>query len=475
MQSSLQILHHGAVDGVTGSCHELRLDDENGVLIDCGLFQGDEKSSRGAGSDALAIEFPLGHIRALLVTHVHIDHVGRIPYLLAAGFKGPIFCSEPSAVLLPLVLEDAIKVGISRDEKLVKKVLRRLEKQIIAVPYKNWTPVTLKGEASLEIRFQPAGHILGSAYIECRTQINDQAEITVFSGDLGAPHAPLLPNPAPPRRADTVVIESTYGDREHEGRKQRKDKLRTALTNAFRDGGVVMIPAFSIGRTQELLYELEDILHRMKDAQLKRGQQWKQLPIIVDSPLAARFNDVYRKLKQFWDAEARTKVAEGRHPLSFEQLITVNSHKDHLALVNRLSKSRESCVILAASGMCSGGRIVNYLKALIDDPVNDIVFVGYQARGTPGRDIQTYGPKGGYVYLDGKRFDVRARVVTLSGYSAHADQSNLVRFIRRIQHPPKQVRIVHGDDEAKLTLKQKLEELAAERNLDMNVVIPAPA
>jgi metallo-beta-lactamase family protein len=467
-----RVHHHGAVDGVTGSCHELKVDHDNGVLIDCGLFQGDEKSEGGAAADQLQIEFPIAHIRALLVTHVHIDHVGRIPYLLGAGFKGPIFCTEPSAVLLPLVLEDAIKVGFTRDKGLVRKVLKRIAKQIVPVPYKKWQEVKLHGMQKLAIRFQQAGHILGSSYIECKSVVDKQEQITVFSGDLGAPYAPLLPNPKPPQRADVVVIESTYGNRLHEGRKQRRDKLRKALFNAFRDGGVVMIPAFSIGRTQELLYEIEDIIFRLKKHKLSAKLPWGRLPIIVDSPLAARFNDVYRKLRGFWDAEARQRLGEGRHPLSFEQLITIDSHPEHMQLVNRLQKSGEPCVVLAASGMCSGGRIVNYLKALIDNPVNDIVFVGYQARGTPGRAIQQYGPRGGYVHLDDERYDIRARITTLGGYSAHADQADLLRFIERIKKPPREVRIVHGDDDAKMELMQLLMRGARQRGDTIDVVIP---
>jgi len=465
------ITHHGAVDGVTGSCHEFHINSDNSVLIDCGVFQGGEQSRNGAKSTQQQIDFSIDTVRALLVTHVHIDHVGRIPYLLAAGFTGPIFCTEPSAILLPLVLEDAVKIGLGRNRKLIEAVLGKLKKQIRAVPYKTWQRVEINSD-KLDIRFQRAGHILGSSYIECRTQSNGKKRITVFSGDLGAPHAPLLPNPQPPRKADTVVIESTYGNRNHEGRKERKDKLRKVIQHALKNGGVVMIPAFSIGRTQELLYELEDIIFKLRGKPVNKDLHWDKLPIIVDSPLAARFTNVYRKLRGFWDAEARAKVNSERHPLAFDQLITIDSHKEHLRLVNQLKSNNYPCIVLAASGMCAGGRIMNYLKALIENPVNDILFVGYQAKGTPGRDIQNYGPKGGYVELDDKRYSISARVTSLGGYSAHAGREDLIRFINRIPDLPQQVRIVHGDADAKASLQNALENIAIERNSQMEVIIP---
>jgi metallo-beta-lactamase family protein len=280
----------------------------------------------------------------------------------------------------------------------------------------------------------------------------------VFSGDLGAPYAPLLAAPRSPFRADMVVLESTYGDRLHEGRAKRRERLRQSIERALKDRGVILIPAFSIGRTQELLYELEDIIHRNRVRFAAEGLLWEDLEIIVDSPLATRFTGVFRELRSGWDAEARRRLAGGRHPLSFEQLTTIDSHEDHLRAVDYLARTARPTVVIAAGGMCSGGRIVNYLKALIEDSRTDILFVGFQARGTPGRAIQEYGPRGGYVMLDGRRYDIRARVSAISGYSAHADQKNLVNFIRRMRHRPRIVRLTHGDDDARQALKGALME-----------------
>ncbi|WP_420194187.1 MBL fold metallo-hydrolase [Marinobacter sp. GH_1] len=499
----IKILHHGAVNGVTGSCHELRMSQATkgsqstkgsdpsgsdptllpasnshpGILIDCGLFQGQEES-RGSSAADLAIDFPIDHIRALVVTHVHIDHVGRIPYLLAAGFDGPIICSEPSAIMLPEILEDALKIGFTRDRALINRVLELIRARVVPLPYGRWHSVFEEEVGSLKVRLQRAGHILGSAYVECDALSGSAAERIVFSGDLGAPHSPLLPEPAPPERADRLVIESTYGDKNHEDRETRRYRLKAVLEHALEDGGTVLIPAFSIGRTQELLYEIEGLIAEFGDGAIGVSPQgdrprsesltWSNLEIVVDSPLAAEFTKIYRDLKPFWDEEARALVAAGRHPLSFEQLTVINSHEDHLNAVEYLAKSHRPCVVIAGSGMCAGGRVVNYLKAMLGDARNDVLFVGYQAKGTPGRNILTYGPRGGWVELDGERYDIRAQVHTVGGYSAHAGQEDLLRFVEGIPQPPSEIRIVHGDDGAKRALQGKLRESLPEAA----VVIP---
>jgi metallo-beta-lactamase family protein len=390
-----------------------------------------------------------------VVTHVHIDHVGRIPYLLAAGFEGPIICSEPSAIMFPEILEDALKIGFTRDRALIERVLGLIRSRLVPLPYGQWHSVfDGKGE-SLSVRLQRAGHILGSAYVECEAESDGEFERIVFSGDLGAPHAPLLPEPRPPERADRVVIESTYGDKDHESREERRYRLKAVLEHALEDGGTVLVPAFSIGRTQDLLYEIESLIHEFGSDEVGPDLPWRDLEIVVDSPLAATFTRIYRDLKPFWDAEATELVSQGRHPLSFEQLTLINSHEDHLNAVDYLATSHRPCVVLAGSGMCAGGRVVNYLKAMLADERNDVLFVGYQAKGTPGRDILAYGPRGGWVEFDGQRYDICARVHQVGGYSAHAGQSDLLRFVSGIESPPTEIRIVHGDAKAKESLKSQ--------------------
>jgi metallo-beta-lactamase family protein len=467
-----KIFHHGAIHGTTGSCHELVVNDTNSVLIDCGLFQGSDVSPHGASAANLAIDFDISRVKALVLTHVHIDHVGRLPWLLAAGFDGPILCSEPSAALLPIVLEDAFRMSFSRQPARVQRYLKLIASRLVAIPYRQWYPVF----PGLDIRLQRAGHILGSAYVECRVtrrsanpgaifsdagQIKDRARIAapttvVFSGDLGAPHSPILPSPKSPWGCDILVLESTYGDRQHDDRRTRRDRLKKVLTRALDDQGTVLIPAFSIGRTQELLYELEDIIYRHRDVQAAPGVAWGDLPIILDSPLASRFTAVYRRLNRFWEAEALKRVVAGRKPLAFDQLLTVDSVDAHQRMVRHLADSARPAVVISGSGMCTGGRIVNYLKAMLHDPRHNVLIVGYQAAGTPGRQIQQAGQGSGTVILDGESFTVRAGVETLGGYSAHADRAGLIRFVRGMRQPPAEIRIVHGDEAAKAALRDAL-------------------
>ncbi len=456
----MKIIHHGAIDGVTGSCHELVIDETHSILVDCGLFQGEDETDSATSTSQLEIEFPISSIKALLITHCHIDHVGRLPYLLAAGFHGPIYCSAPTAILLPLVLEDALRMGFTKKTWLIKQVIKEINSLITPLPYSHWTDISLNDSPSkLAVRFQPAGHILGSAYIECKVKTGKDKTKVLFSGDLGAPYTPLLPAPKPPWSADILVLESTYGDRLHEGRRSRRQSLKQLVERCFENRGSLLIPAFSIGRTQELLYELEDIIHHHSSQMAAKGIAWEDVEIILDSPLAARFTEAYKQLRPYWDNEAKQHISRGRHPLSFEQITTIDDHISHLDAVRYLTRSTRPTIIIAASGMCAGGRIVNYLKALLGDPKTDVLFVGYQASGTPGRIIQRYGPSNGYVELDGERYDIRAGIHTIGGYSAHADQKNLIDFARRMRRQPREIRLVHGEREAKQALKTELENI----------------
>ncbi len=470
-----RLIHHGAREGVTGSCHQLWMDEDSSVLIDCGQFQGADAPD----DDELALDFAIDGIKALIITYVHIDHVGRIPNLLAAGFEGPILCSEPSARLLPIVLEDAFRLTISRDQAYLERYLKIVEQRIIALPYDHWFSLHDTDTAGCKVRLQPAGHVLGSAYVEfdLQTPARDSRRI-VFSGDLGAPHSPILPDLAPPERADLLVLESTYGDRRHEDRTHRRERLQAAIERALADQGSVLIPSFSIGRTQELLYELEEILFEHSQSDDDSGSSsndpvdWPELPIILDSPLASRFTRTYKDLQVFWDDDARRRLEEGRKPLSFRQLVTVDSHDEHLRVVEHLAATARPAIVIAGNGMCSGGRIVNYLKAMLGDPRHHVLFVGYQGKGTPGRDIQTYGPEGGYVDLDGERIDIRASIDTVGGYSAHADQADLVGFVTRMKQWPGEIRLIHGEPQAKQRLAELLRARYREAGQPGEVTIP---
>ena len=469
--------HHGATRGVTGSCHQLHLGPSASVLIDCGLEQGSEAAP---GAQSAALGFDIQGIQALVITHVHLDHVGRIPALLAAGYRGPILCSEPSARLLPLVLEDAYKLSISSEPAQVARYIDFIRDLIVPLPFEQWHAVLERPGLVCRIRLQRAGHLLGSAYVECDMQHGQANSRYVFSGDLGACGNPLLRPVQPPERADVLVLESTYGDRLHAHAGDRRQRLEAAIDRALADKGTILIPAFSLGRTQELLYELEDILHRKAllggagPGPVGDPLDWSQLPIILDSPLAQRITSVYRELHDYWNAEARARLAEGRDPLDFSQLISVDTHARHQQVVNYLKSTGRPAIVIAGNGMCSGGRIVNYLKAMLGDARHEVMFVGYQAKGTPGAVIQASEGAQGFVQidLDGSLYEVRAKVVTLSGYSGHADQAGLVGFVNAMSRVPGRVVLVHGEERAKLVLQQVLRASRKTHNRCFEVIIP---
>ena len=454
--------HHGGTRSVTGSCHQLHLDPSTSMLVDCGLEQGAEAAP---GAETASLGFDVQGIEALVVTHVHLDHVGRIPALLAAGYRGPILCSEPSARLLPLVLEDAYKLNVSSEPVQVARYLDFVRGLIVPLPFEHWHTLVERPGLACRIRLQRAGHLLGSAYVECDMQHGQANSRYVFSGDLGACGNPLLRPLQPPERADVLVLESTYGDRLHAHAGDRRQRLEAAIDRALADKGTILIPAFSLGRTQELLYELEDILHR-KALLGSAGPgpdgdplDWSQLPIILDSPLAQRITRVYRDLHVYWNAEAKARLAEGRDPLGFSQLISVDTHARHQQVVNYLKSTGRPAIVIAGNGMCSGGRIVNYLKAMLGDPRHEVIFVEHQAKGTPGAVIQASEGAQGFVQidLDGQMYEICAKVVTVGGYSGHADQAGLVNFVQGMWESPGTIVLVHGEQRAKVALKQALQ------------------
>lgn len=438
----MHLRHHGGHNGVTGSCHQLILDSGKSMLVDCGIFQGDDAKRH----PDLEIEFSLDGIEAMLLTHVHIDHVGRLPYLLAAGFKGPIYCTKPTAKLLPLVMEDAIRIGFTRNKRMIEAFQRSVKDLLRPIAYGDWHQLW----DGVQIRLSPAGHILGSCYFE----VAAEDKRVVFSGDLGAPFAPLLKDPQPPERADLLVLESTYGDKEHQGRSERQQTLEHVLRKTLVDKGVTIIPAFSLGRTQELLYEMNGIFERLQE---REGRSiLKAVDVIVDSPLASKFTEIYKDLQPYWDEEAQKMLKYDDQLLVFDNLTTIGDHKEHLSTMDYLDKTDLPAIVVAGSGMCTGGRVMNYLKRFIGEPSTDVLFVGYQGRGTPGRSIQA---KRDSVRLDGKQYPIRADVHSISGYSAHADQRNLLDFVRNMPEPPGEVVLVHGEEEPKAVLAGKLQEL----------------
>ena len=443
------VKHHGGHHTVTGSCHELRWGDTS-ILIDCGLFQGSDKTAQEP-----TIDFALDDICGLVLTHSHIDHVGRLPWLLAAGFNHPIYCTPATAELVPLMLEDGLKLQLGMSHSQAHKVIDAITALMIPMEYGHWYTIdwfadsaswlTKSAELTVDIRFNPAGHILGSAFVEFRLP---NEEIVVFSGDLGPSNTPLLPDPISPPQADYLYIETTYGDKCHESVEDRANRLKAIIDRSLSDGGVILIPAFSVGRTQELLFDIERLIHEREIA--------SDLPIILDSPMASRVTESYRRFKALWGKEAKQRLAQHRHPLAFEQCIKIADFRGHQKLVNRLASTGEPAIVVAASGMCEGGRIVDYLRHLLPDPRTDVIFAGYQAQGTLG-DAILRGES--HVLIDGEQVPVNAHIHAMSGYSAHADKADLLRFIEGIPTAPKEIHLIHGEPHTQDEFAQQLRRL----------------
>lgn len=439
----MKLIHHGAHEGVTGSCHQLVWQRDKSLLVDCGIFQGKE-ATRHPNPE---INFSLNGIECLLLTHVHIDHVGRVPYLMTAGFDQPIYCSAPTARLLPLVMEDALKIGFTRSRNLIRKFLSHVGKLLRPLPYHQWHEIS----GGVKIRLRPAGHVLGSTIFE--VELPD-GETVVFSGDVGTGHDPLLRKPSVPEKADLLVLESTYGDKLHDSPEDRQHTLERVLRRTLHDKGVTIIPAFSLGRTQALLYEMNTIFERVQKSE---GQTlMKRVDVIVDSPLASRFTELFKELKDHWGIEAQHMLRQDDQPLVFENLTTVDSHREHKDLLDYLDQHKLPAIVIAGSGMCTGGRVINYLKRFLGNKTTDIVFVGYQARGTPGNYLSRGSD---WVRLDGRKYDVEADIHRISGYSAHGDQADLIEFVEKMEGSPKEIRLVHGEYQPKQVLAEKLTDL----------------
>jgi metallo-beta-lactamase family protein len=421
MTNPIKIIHIGAKNCVTGSCHLVQTNpgqpDNINILIDCG-------KAYGRDPELPFDKFPVqpGKIDYLFLTHAHIDHIGRVPELIDAGFNGEIICTHATKALLIPMLHDAMSFS-----KKTGKQIQGMEKNIDALSWGFELSETFSLKKRITFKLSNAGHILGSCFILFNFPTNSTNNYKViFSGDLGCTDTPILPDPTPPDSCDLLVLESTYGDRNHTNRKERVNTLEKLLKKALADNGIVYIPAFSLGRTQELIYELDRIKTKV--------------PTFIDSPLSLKITKIYSDLEEFWDKEAKDLKAKGNHPIDFKNLYAVEKYKEHKKLLN----IKGPAIIIAGSGMCTGGRIVDHLKHGLNDPKNDIFFVGYQAKGTPGRRM-----------ID-KKTPVKASIHTLTGYSAHADQNTLVKWVNSMPRPPEETCLVHGESRAQTALSRAL-------------------
>ena len=438
----MRITFIGAAGGVvTGSCHLLEAAGKR-VLLDCGMVQGDKHADE---INARPFPFDAAAIDALVLSHAHIDHIGRVPLLVKRGFKGAIFAQAATCDLLPIMLLDSAHLAEHSaqmaqrhgdddaqplyDEDDVAAAQKLLH------PLKYETPTEIL--PGITVTLHEAGHILGSALVE----VAADGRTLLFTGDIGMKNTPILRDPADPPRADLILMESTYGDRNHKDRVATVAELGTIFAKAAKDGGNVIIPAFAVGRSQELLYWFAQ---HYDDWHLS---QWK---IFLDSPMAAKVMAVYDAHEELFDPDA-AKVWAGRiKPFELPNLHVTADANDSKA-INSL---HGGAIIIAGSGMANGGRVRHHLANNLPNPKSHVIFVGYQADGTLGR-LLVNGLK--HVRLFGQDLPVRAQIHTVGGLSAHADQQGLIDwYAASPNHPP--VALVHGENPARETLDGKLEQ-----------------
>lgn len=456
----MRISFHGAAREVTGSCHRVRTD-RGSVLLDCGMFQGGrERHARNREP----FPFEPRDIDVVVLSHAHIDHAGRLPALLAAGYDGPILATEPTCALSRILLADSGKIQEEDARWKRERLARRGEDadwvtplytaeqglracdHMTAVPFGVWHDLGRLGR----LRFHPAGHILGAAIVELELEDAGRTRSVVFSGDLGVGDARLLGPPMSVAAPDVLIMESTYGDRDRRGEGDRTELLREVVADTARRGGKVVIPAFAVGRTQELLARLNDLVE---------GDRL-DLPVFVDSPMAVEATRVFASFPEVWSRPAREALRAGDQPLSFPRLELVTEVADSKAI----NDTPWPAVIISASGMCTAGRVKHHLKFNIGDPRSTVLFVGYQARGTLGRAIETgIDP----VRIFGDWYRVRARIARIEGFSAHADQEELLDWYRRLDPRPRRVYLVHGEEEAVAGLARLLRD-----RFDADPVVP---
>lgn len=421
----------GAAGEVTGSCHLLKTQDLN-ILVDCGMFQGGEYNEE---KNFDAFPFNPADIDIMLLTHAHLDHVGRIPKLVKEGFSGTILTTRGTIPLTRIVLEDAARIMKWNNEKYDNPIL--FTENDVSTAMGQFQGIEYNEEVNLGSGavaiWHDAGHILGSAFIEVRVD----GKTIVFSGDIGNEDAPILKDTAPLPSCDILVTESTYGDRIHEQRDESDTKLYGLIKSAAERGGAIMMPAFSIERSQELLYRLHEFEEGDPD--------FPHMPFYMDSPMAIRVLDVFKEFPSYYDQEATAHYKKGEDFLDFPGLELTYETNDSKA-INEVQNPK---LIIAGAGMMNGGRILHHALRYLPDPNSTLIIIGYQAHGSLGRRLYD-GAKS--VKIFGSEVEVNATVRAIGGLSAHGDQHKLMQWIGSAPEKPKQVFCVHGEENAATTL-----------------------
>lgn len=444
----MRVRFHGAAGEVTGSCHEVEFGNRR-ILLDCGLIQGSDEDEK---RNFEPFGFDPASVDAVVLSHAHIDHCGRLPVLVKRGFKGPIWTQAATADLLRIMLDDSAFLaemdaehankrnedGHSRHKPLFTRAdVGQVMRQVRPMPYHQPTEI-LPG---LSVQLREAGHILGSATVELRAREGGSERVLVFSGDLGMQGTPILRDPETVAQADLVLLEATYGGRAHRDRAATVTEIGEVLEHAWNDGGNLLIPAFAVGRTQEILYWFARYWDRWN------LDRWK---IFLDSPMASKVTEVYDRHVELFDSKARDVWRGQPHPFRLPNLRYTESVEESRGI----NAHERGAIIIAGAGMCNGGRIRHHLRQNLGRREAHVMFVGYQSRGTLGRRLVDGAPR---VKMLGEDIQVNAQRHTVGGLSAHADQPGLLAWYAGFANKPPVV-LVHGEDDAREALAGKLRE-----------------
>lgn len=453
----MRVTFCGAAGEVTGSCHLV----ESGrfrILLDCGMFQGGREEFR---RNAAEFDFDPRRIDAVVLSHAHIDHCGRLPLLVRRGFDGPIHAHPATCELVAVMLEDAARLGVADTERRNRRRARQglaplapvFEPADVARVLHLLKPLDYGVDREIlpdvTVRLSDAGHIVGAGIVELTSTADGAPRKLVFSGDIGPLDAPIMHDPTPVKDADLLLLESTYGDRLHRSRESTVAELGAIFEEAARERGMILIPAFAVGRTQEILYWLAE---HFEEWGLGRWQ------IVLDSPMAAKVIDIYGRHRALFDKDGRRAWNGHRNPFEMPGFRMVEDQRESM----RWNGREGGGVIIAGSGMCNGGRIIHHLRHHVWRRTTHVVIPGFQAQGTLGRMLVEGAPK---IWIHGEPIVVRAKVHTIGGLSAHADQAGLAEWCGHFTRMPP-TWLVHGEDRARLALADVLRErFAAEVGL----------